>query len=290
MVVVATSRIIQNEIRRRSGQEGSRFTEMDQSIVQRAVESGDPAVAEEAFREYDAEIRQASNEHQRAELFLGKAVLYGVFLRFKESRGSLDLALAQSPNSPDIQLQADHIGASLYDQEGNHDKAFEHLTAVLYKHRQRLTTEPDLRFAYEDIQVRRGLDAVWIGRFQDAIPVLKECLSFPLKASDMSNVFYSLGRCYSELGEYGFAREHLIQALKLGLTKEMEGEAHMRLAVACANLGFLSEAKQEFRLCEEKVSDYGLEIGKIYEWLSWVSSRLGERGESEKYKRLAHPS
>src|SRR6266700_2712394 len=209
---------------------------MDESLVQRAVESGDPAIADEAFRQYDSEIQQSSNERQRAELFLGKAVLYGVFLRFKESRRSLDLALAQSPSNPDIQLQADHIGASLYDQEGNHEKAFERLTAVMHKHHRRLTTQPDLRFAYEDIQVRRGLDAVWIGQFQEAVPLLKECLSFALKAEDRGNVLSSLGRCYSELGEYDSARENFIQALRIGLTKELEGEAHMRLAVACAKL------------------------------------------------------
>jgi tetratricopeptide (TPR) repeat protein len=263
---------------------------MDESIAQRAVESGDPTIAEEAFQQYDSEIQKSSNERQRAELFLGKAVLYGVFLRFRESRKNLDLALTQSPNNPDIELQADFIGASLYDQEGNHERAFESLTAVLHKHGHRLTTEPDLQYAYEDIQIRRGFDAVWIGQFREAIPLLRECLSFALKAEDLGKVLFSLGRCYSELGEYDFAREHLIHALRIGLTRELEGDAHMRLAIAYANLGFLKEAKQEFRLCEERVANYGLEIGKIYGWLSWVSNGLGERAESEKYRRLAHPS
>ena len=213
--------------------------------------------------------------------------MYGVFLRFDESRRNLWLAQAQIPDNPDIQFQADFIDASLYDQEGNHGKAFKRFTAVLSKYYQGLTTQPDLKFAYQDIQIRRGLDAVRIGNFQEAIPLLKESLSFSLKPGEMSNILSSLGRCYSELREYQSAREYFVQALSIGLTSEWEGEVHMRLGVACAQLGFLGEAKQEFLLCEERIAEYNLESRQIYQWLAWVCNGLGETVNSRKYAELA---
>ena len=218
-----------------------------------------------------------------------KAVFYGVFLHCEESRKTLGLARAQAPDNPNIQIQADLIDASLYDQEGNDAKAFEQLTAVLSNYYQRLTTEPDLKFAYQDLQIRRGLAAVGIGRFQEAIPLLNESLSFPLKPKHMGNVLFGLGQCYSELGEYESAREYLLRALSTRLTSEAEGGAHMRLGIAYAKRGFLKEAKQEFQLCEERVNAYGLEPRKIYRWLSWVCNGLGERLQSKKYADLARP-
>src|ERR1700722_9643951 len=196
---------------------------MDESSVQRAVESMDPLVAEEAFRKYDIAIQQSSQAAEKARLLLGKAVFYGVFLRFEESRGALELAAAEAPNDPGIQLELDFINAGLYDQEGKAEEAFQHFSEVLSKHYHRLTTEPDLRSTYEDIQLRRAFDAARIGRFKEAIRLLREALSFSLNAGDMSNAFSSLGRCYSELGEYDSARECFLKAAKIGLTTEWEG-------------------------------------------------------------------
>jgi tetratricopeptide (TPR) repeat protein len=262
---------------------------MNESLVKRAMELRDPAIAEEAFHEFDAQIQQSSDPNQKANLFLEKAVLYGVFHLFADARKALELALAQTPDDPDIQLQVDHIRASLYDQEGNSEKAFEHLTAVLSEHREKLT-KPGLRFMYEDIQLRRGFDATGIRRFHEAVPPLVESLGFDLNLQDRSNVLSSLGLCFSELGQYERAKEYFLQACKIGLMKDWEGEVHMRLAIAYAHLDLFPEAKREFQLCEEKVSEYGLDAHKIYGWLSWVSKGLGEMAEAEKYARLLRPS
>jgi tetratricopeptide (TPR) repeat protein len=262
---------------------------MDESIVQRAVESRDPVLAEKAFREYDIAIEQSSDDDEKAGLLLKKAVLHGVFLQFTEARRTLEQARKHAASNSDIQLEADFIGASLYDQEAKYEMAFEQLTIVLRRHYRRLKSEPSLRFAYEDIQVRRALDAVHIGKFNEAILLLKESLSFTLKSDDRSNVLSSLGRCYSELEEYDIAREYFTKAMKVGLTKAWEGEVHMRLGVACANLGLLTEAKNEFLLCEERAIELGLEANKIHEWLSWVCKGLGEKSKSSEYERLSRP-
>jgi len=261
---------------------------MDEFIVQHMMESCDAAGAEEALRELDVQIESASDVGEKANLYLGKATLHGVLGRISDARSQLDLALQYAPDNADIRLQRDFIDASLYDQERKPEEAYLKLTSVLSGYFERLS-RPDVRFMYEDIQLRRGVDATSTGMFEEAVPILRECLSFELKPTDKSVVLSDLGRCYSEAEEYESARDCFIQAFHIGIRNESEGQAHLYLGIACARLGVFQEAKKEFQLCEEKALEYGLEIGKVYSWLSWVCKGLGERSESERYSRLARP-
>jgi tetratricopeptide (TPR) repeat protein len=261
---------------------------MDESIVKHAMESGDAAIAEEAFRRLNVQIESTSDVGEIATLYLGKATLHGVLGQFDDARRQLDLALQYAPDNEDIRLQHDFIGASLYDQERKPGEAYSKLTSVLSDYSERLS-RPDVRFMYEDIQLRRGFDATSTGRFNDALPILRECLLFELKPTDKSIVLSDLGRCYSEAEEYESARDCLVQAICIGLTRESEGQAHLYLGIACARLGLFQDAKKEFLLCEERTAEYGLEIGKVYGWLSWICKGLGERSESERYSKLARP-
>ncbi len=143
---------------------------------------------------------------------------------------------------------------------------------------------------YEDIQVRRGFDATSTGRFNEAIPILTECLSFKLEPKNKSLVLADLGRCYVEIGDYESAKNYFVQAIDMSLSDVHLGQARMYLGISYARLGLLHEARQEFERCEENAANYGLEIIKVYGWLSWVSKALGEYSESERYSRLTRPS
>src|SRR5205823_7722703 len=132
-------------------------------------------------------------------------------------------------------LQRDFIDGSLYDQERKPQEAYLRLTSILSNYSERLS-RPDVRFMYEDIQLRRGFDATSTGKFKEALSILKECLSFDLRPTDKSIVLSDLGRCYAEAQEYGSARDCLVQAIGIGLPKESEGQAHLYLAITCARL------------------------------------------------------
>lgn len=261
---------------------------MDKSIVQYAMESGDTAAAEEASRQMDVQIESTADASEKANLYLEKATLHGALGQFIDARAQLALALQYAPNDADIRLQHDFIDASLYDQERKPEDAYLHLTSVLSRHSERLS-RPDVRFIYEDIQLRRGFDATSTGRFKEALPILKECLSFQLKSSEESIVLCDLGRCYSEAEEYESARDCLVHAIAIGPPTESNGQAHLYLGIAFARLGLLQDAKKEFQLCEDKTVEYGLELDKIHRWLSWVCKGLNEPSESDRYARLARP-
>lgn len=263
---------------------------MDKSTIQRVTGPGDPVATEEGIKEIDGRLQSSTDAREKACLLLDKAVLSGILRRFDDSREQLDLALAQAPNDPDIRLQFDFIRATLYDHEGDTRQAFAQLTRVLSDHRERLA-RPDLRFMYEDVQLRRGLDAARNGELREATPLLQESLSFNLGPEEKSAVLANLGVCYTlELKNYESARDCFIEARRVGLTKEWEGQVHFYLGMSYAYLKLFREAKREFQVCEERIAECGFPAEKIYGWLSWVCKGLGEVTESEGYARMARPT
>jgi tetratricopeptide (TPR) repeat protein len=258
---------------------------MDESIIQNPMELFDSAQAEKALVEIDGQLRSSADSKERARLLLGKSVLYGVLRRFRDSRQQLDMALAQGPDDPDFRLELDFISGTLYDQEEKPSEAFAQLTRTLSNYRKRLM-QPDLRFMYEDIQLRRGLDAARIGQHQEAASLLRESLSYNLKSEDRSIVLANLGLCEAHLEHYESARDCLLEACKLGQTKEWEGQVHFYLGLSYAHLSLFREAKREFQLCEEHLADYGFPTEKIFGWLSWVCKGLGEEVESQRYATM----
>lgn len=219
--------------------------EMNESVIQSALASGDPAAAELAFREIDIQIQSLADPKERANLLLRKAVLYGVLKRFEDARKEPRLALEQSPNEPDIRLQVDVISGSLYDQEGKPKDAFLRLTEALSLHAEQLKL-PEFRFIYEDIQQRRAFDLARMANFQDAIPLFRESLSFGLQPEEHSNLLANLGLCYAELKNYQLARDSFLQACELGLTRGLEGHVHFNLS--CSRCSAESSARSQKRI------------------------------------------
>lgn len=252
------------------------------------MRSGDPAMAEEAFCEIDTRLRSLTDSKEKADLLMRKAVLYEVLGRFGDARKQLGTALREAPNDPDIQLQFDYIDGALFHQQQNFSEAFARLTSVLSKHAERLV-QPQFRFIYEDIQQHRAFELFRLGQFQDAVPLFKECLSFEMKPEDRSSALANLGICYVKLKKYEEAKDHLVQACEIGVTKEWEGHVHFYLAFTYAHLHLLRESKREFQLCEERAAQYQLPLDQLYAWLSRVCKELGEKAESEHYARLARP-
>jgi tetratricopeptide (TPR) repeat protein len=258
---------------------------MQEDIVLSAMESADPAIAEKALHEIDIQLQSLADADQCAGLLLRKAVLYGVFKRFGDAREQIDLALKQHPTDSNFQLNVDFVKASLYDQEGLPDKALVHLTALLSAHAKKLAL-PEFRNTYEDIQHRRALDSVCVGEYSEAIPLLHECLSFDLQPEARSIILCKLGDCYSHLRNYESARDSFLAASEIGLTKEWAMQAHCQLGIAYGQLDCLPESKRELQLCEELERDQ-FPMRTVYEWLSFVCKRLGEKAESDRYFRLA---
>ena len=140
---------------------------------------------------------------------------------------------------------------------------------------------------YEDIQQRRAFLSVTLQHFKDAIPLLKEILSFDLEKEIRSEVLAKLGLCYLELKDWSAARDHLLQARAAGVTKNAEKTFHFYLGIAYFYTDSPEEAKKEFQICESRATEYELPLLNVYHWLASTCKVLGEVAESERYARLA---
>jgi tetratricopeptide (TPR) repeat protein len=259
--------------------------DMDKSVIQDAIELNDTALAKAALREIDMRLDSSSDQNERVYLLFSSASCYGILGDFQEARRQLAAALDVGRGDPFAQVSFDFGTGLLFQREGNYTKALDRFGATLSTHSQQLE-RPELRFMYEDIQQRRAFLSVTLSRFQDAVPLLTESLSFDLDKETRSGVLASLGLCYLELKDYELARDRFLEAITIGLTTEWKGKAHFYLGMAYFYTDMVLEAKREFLLCEELATVHQLPITDIYAWLSVIYLRLGETSESERYARL----
>jgi tetratricopeptide (TPR) repeat protein len=262
---------------------------MNDSVIQDAIEQRDPKLAREALREIDLLLGSTPDPNERVYLLFSKSSCYGILGNFEEARNQLSLALEQEPEGPNTRLTVDLYEGLRCQQEGNYREAHDRFSAALSKHTQRLN-QPELRFMYEDIRQRRAFLSVTLRQFQDAIPLLREILSFDLEKETRSEALASLGLCYLELRDWESAKKYFLQASAIGVTKEREKTFHFYLGIAYFYTEALIEAKREFEICEGRASEYELPTFDVHAWLSSVCKRLGETSESERYARLARPS
>jgi tetratricopeptide (TPR) repeat protein len=255
-----------------------------QDVIQRATESGDPGMAEQAIAEIDLRTQSSPSPLEKAELLLNKAVFLGILRRFEDARAELAGALGAAPDDPEISLQHDYIRAMLCHQAEEFQEALRRMNELLKDHAELLKT-PKFRFVYEDVQQRRAFELFRLRRFEDAIVSLKECLMFDMPPKDRSVMLAHLGISYSELKNREAARAYLLQACTADLPEEWRGEVHFYLGLTYAHLNLLRESKEEFQLSERQ-----LPVLKVYAWLSRVCGLLGEKEESQRYALLARPS
>lgn len=199
------------------------------------------------------------------------------------------MVLQEEPKDPDTRLTVEFNEGLLYQQEGNYREALERFSAVMSRHAERLRG-PKLRFMYEDIQQRRAFLSVTLRRFHEAITLLREILSFDIDQEVRSEALASLGHSYLEMRDWELAKNYLLQARAIGVTKDREKTFHFYLGIAYFYTEAFIEAKREFEICEEHASEYQLPTFDVYAWLSSVSRRLGENIASERYAQLARPS
>jgi tetratricopeptide (TPR) repeat protein len=259
---------------------------MNASFIESALQSKNPVLAREALRKIDLLLTSAIDANERVYLHFTKSSLYGILRNFEKAREELCLAVEQKPKDPNAQLTFEFNSALLYQQEGNYSEALGKFHSVMLGNRQKLN-QPELRFMYEDIQQRRAFLSVTLRQFQEAIPLLREIVSFDLDKEVRSDALASLGLCYLEVQQWDSAKDYFLQARALGVTKEQEKTFHFYLGIAYFYKEAFDEAKREFEICEKHAGEYQLPTLDVYTWLSCVSRRLGDTAEAERYARLA---
>ncbi len=257
---------------------------MTDSIIQRAVESNDPILAEKALIQIESLLNSSPDDEQRIYLLFSRANCHLVLENFEEARRDLDVALKARPDEAS-KTTYDWTHGVIAQRQTRYEEALAKFSAVLTAHSAQLRTG-EFRFLYEDIQTRRAFLSVTQGKFRDAVPLLNESLAFEVSETVKSELFASLGLCYSEMDDFDSARSHLLEAIRLGLVGDWNWRAHYCLGLIDYHTDMFEDAKREFQQCEQFAATYAIPLLDLYGWLAVTCTNLGEISESARYSGL----
>jgi tetratricopeptide (TPR) repeat protein len=90
---------------------------------------------------------------------------------------------------------------------------------------------PENRHLYEEVQEKRGITLTNLCRYTEALPILKEAVSFRSDKFDPQLVHFYLGICYQNTSNSKLAKEAFLSAIGFRLNNDFEADAHYRLAI-----------------------------------------------------------
>jgi tetratricopeptide (TPR) repeat protein len=180
----------------------------------------------------------------------------------------------------------DFVDANLFWRGGgNKQAALDRFDAALKKHKIALEDSGSFQEAF---LIRRAFILADLGRWNEALPVLKEIRS---PEEYREGVAYYLGHCYLAADDYERAQEKLTEALKLGgLPIWLEYRAHCELGMTYYNLKDYEKAKHELEKAAEQADASYVKQSNIWKWLEMTCRELGLQAEADFYARRSRPS
>ena len=233
---------------------------MDWSCYERVNQLQKSGRVEEAIQECDRLLTRAVDDDERASLLNGELICYAILGRMGEAR-----------------------------REGKFEEGISALAAMLQRYGGALKEER-FRYLYEDIQCRRALALVGISRFAEALPILKEAVSFSFdQATDEQQTHFKLGVCCEETKDLEAAKREYLIAVGLNIKNDIEEQARWRLARLFYSDGALAQARKQLEVILQEVPDQNAVIPRkwVYQQLSMVSRYLGDKANAKIYMDLA---
>ena len=174
---------------------------------------------------------------------------------------------------------------------GNAESALTKFDAAIEKHKlEEPYNESSLTYKgaffrdfYESIQMRRAFILANLGRWKEALPILR-AIDSPREYKE--SVAFYLGHCYANAGEYIKAKPYLVEALNLGLPPHLEYRAHFELGIVYMAQGGFARAKIEFeKTLDTADADY-LKGSSICKRLEICCRQLGLQAEAKHYAQM----
>jgi len=251
----------------------------------------------EAINEFVGVAEDTDDPVDKAGVLLNVATTFDALGEYDQARqqllaarrlvSSLEDWSAETPRDGRIvqlKVSLDFEDAEICSFEGQLDMALAKFDQLLKTYGRMLVEEPELRESYEMIQTRRAFLLADLGRWKEALPILKEAESFEERKPE---IYFYLGHCYLSGGEHSKAAEKLIESLRLGLPASLEFRAHCELGMAHSNLRNYEQAKVEFEKCVASADQKYIEQAQIWKRLESVCRDLGLKDDADRYARAA---
>jgi tetratricopeptide (TPR) repeat protein len=268
------------------------FGVMDTAHFEHLARLGNAGRPEEAIRESQALLTQTNDPNEKASLLTGVHVFYCQLGRLKEARQALDQLKQLEISHLGIRLNAEFCEPTLLIQEGRYEEGLATFAAMLHRHSEAFK-DAEHRYLYEDIQCRRALALFGLSRYKDALPILREAVSFSFnQATDEQQVHFALGVCLEDANDTEAAKQEFICAVGFGLKNDVEERTLWRLGILHYKAGALAQAKQQLETILRDFPSQSSAVPRkqVYEALSQTYRYLGDEANAELYKELARKS
>jgi len=173
--------------------------------------------------------------------------LYGSNLRLgrlKEARRALDQMKGLEISDLEVRLNAEFCEPVLLIEEGKYEEGLAAFAAMLNRHSEAFK-DPEYRYLYEDIQRRRAIALFGLSRYKEALPLLREAVSFSFdRATDEQDVHFYLGVILDDTNETE-AKQEFLRVVGFGLKNDIEEQARWRLAILHYKAGALAQAMKQ---------------------------------------------
>jgi tetratricopeptide (TPR) repeat protein len=265
---------------------------LDLASFQRIAELQDSGQFEEVIRESKILVGETTDPNEQASLLFDGIVACQILNRLGEARQMLDKLKRLDISDVEGRLNAESCEPCILIQE-NKLKEGEALFAAMLQRNSEALMQPDLRYLYEDIQRRRAFASVELSRFNEALPILRDAISFSFEDPDYEQTIqFYLAECLDETGDSESAKRELIRVIEFGIKNDFEEHARYRLARLYFQGGGFAQARQQLEtiLKDHPNGDFAVSRRNLYEMLSRTYRQLGDMVNAEHYKDLAKGS
>ena len=262
---------------------------IDSAQYARLFELRDTGRTEEAIHYAEVLLAKASNPDDVGTLLTCITSFNLILGRVVEARRSFRRLNGVQIPDLEVRLNAEFTEPCLLAQEGKTEEGLRALGSILDRDGE-FIHEERFRYLYEDIQCRRAWALIDLSRFAEALPVVRESMSYAFEnVSDEQRMRYALGVCLDETAETGEAVREYSRVIGFNLRNEFHEQARCRLANLLVGVGAFAQARKQLELALEEFSNQAAVVPRsfVYGQLAVACRWLGDKASAERYKQLA---
>ena len=258
---------------------------MDQARCDRAVGLQASGRLEEAIQEFHLMAAEASDPNEKATMMLWEGKSHALAGHLSEAEAILAQAQALAPDDV-IRINVDFGAACVAFQAGKHEDALGQYREMVRRYAEMLKSE-EYRPLSEEIRHRIAFSMVHVGRYNDALSILEQIISFPsLGPEFQQEAHLYLGICYEEEGKEQQAIKQFLRTVEFNFKNSAEANARFRAGQLYFLNGGAAQAKQQLEAALQ-IDQTEIDRKSMYKQLSSVCRYLGETENEIRYTRLA---
>lgn len=265
---------------------------MDQKRFEEALALRDSGHVDEAITEFRSLSAKADDSNEKASLMLNEMRCYSSLGQLTKAEHILSQIRSLAPDDTVVNVNVDFGAACLLAQRGEFKKALLEYERILQEYVS-LLARPEYRNLYQDIQQRRGVAFVNLGKYAEALPILEQATTFTtLGVEGEQEIRLYLGISYNGLHQEGRAKKEFLAVIAFNIENDIEAQAHYRVGVLYFREGAFAQAKQQLeRLLQTHQGEIpNLPVKYVYEQLSRACHYLGEERNAKEYMKKAKES